>query len=77
MEKYVNLVDLVKRFSTSIYLQNLASMQPRTSHNKFVSSSSREFEFVRGGVGVDLVLRVLRDGIQRFDERGDARRGQR
>ena len=32
-------------FPTSIYLQNLASIQPRTSPNKFVSSSSRESEF--------------------------------
>ena len=32
-------------FPASIYLQNLASIQPRTSPNKFVSSSSREFEF--------------------------------
>ena len=37
--------DLGESFPTSIYLQNLASIQPRTSPNKFVSSSSREFEF--------------------------------
>ena len=29
----------------SVYLQNLASIQPRTSPNTFVSSSSRESEF--------------------------------
>ena len=32
-------------FPTSIYLQNVASIQPRTSPKKFESSSSREFEF--------------------------------
>ena len=32
MQKHANLVDLVKRFPTNIYLQNLASIQPRTSH---------------------------------------------
>ena len=31
MQKHVNLVDLVKSFPTSIYLQNLASIQQRTS----------------------------------------------
>ena len=31
----VNLVDLVKNFQTSTYLQNLASIQKRTSPVKF------------------------------------------
>ena len=35
MQKHVNLVDLVKSFPTNIYLQNLASMQKRTSPLKF------------------------------------------
>ena len=35
MKKYVNLVDLVKSFPTSIYLQKSASIQPRTSLSKF------------------------------------------
>ena len=35
MQKHVNLVDLVKSFPTNIYLQNLASIQPRTSPIKF------------------------------------------
>ena len=35
MQKHVNLVDLVKSFSTNIYLQNLASIQKRTSPVKF------------------------------------------
>ena len=35
MQKHVNLVDLVKSFPTNIYLQNLASMQKRTSPAKF------------------------------------------
>ena len=30
MHKYVNLADLVKSFTTSIYLQTSASIQPRT-----------------------------------------------
>ena len=35
MQKHVNLVDLVKSFPTNVYLQNLASIQPRTSLSKF------------------------------------------
>ena len=35
MQKHVNLVDLVKSFPTNIFLQNLASMQKRTSPIKF------------------------------------------
>ena len=35
MQKHVNLVDLVKSFPTNIYLQNLASIQRRTSPVKF------------------------------------------
>ena len=35
MQKHVNLVDLVKSFPTNIFLQNLASMQKRTSSIKF------------------------------------------
>ena len=31
MQKHVNLVDLVKRFPTNIFLQNLASIQKGTS----------------------------------------------
>ena len=38
----VHLEDLVKSFPTSICLQNLDSIQPRASPNKFVSSSSRK-----------------------------------
>ena len=35
MQKHVNLVDLVKSFPTNILLQNLASIQQRTSLIKF------------------------------------------
>ena len=35
MQKHVNLVDLVKSFPTNIYLQNLPSIQTRTSPVKF------------------------------------------
>ena len=35
VQKCVNLVDLVKRFQTSMYLQTLASIQPRTVPSVF------------------------------------------
>ena len=35
VQKHINLVDLVKSFPTNIYLQNLASIQKRTSPVKF------------------------------------------
>ena len=35
MQKHVHLVDLVKSFPTNIFLQNLASIQKRTSPMKF------------------------------------------
>ena len=38
MQKHVNLVDLVKCFPTHILLQNLASVQARTSPFKFARS---------------------------------------
>ena len=47
MQKYINLVDLVKSFPTSIYLQKSASIQPRTSLSKF------------GGKFNSLIIRLL------------------
>ena len=35
MQKHANLVDLVKSFPTTIFLQNLASIQKRMSPVKF------------------------------------------
>ena len=35
MQKHVNLVDLLKTLPTNIFLQNLASIQQRTSPVKF------------------------------------------
>ena len=53
MQKYVNLVDLVKSFPTSIYLQKSASIQPRTSLSKF------------GGKFNSLFIRLLRQRQRR------------
>ena len=46
VQKHVNLVDLIKSFSTNIYLQKSASIQPRTSHLIFiVLAASRDSIF--------------------------------
>ena len=47
VQKYANLIDLVKSFPTSIYLQNLASMQPRTSDPKLLIPSYYQPTWVR------------------------------
>ena len=41
MRKHVNLVDLVKSFPTNILLQNLASIQKRTSPIKFAQLAEK------------------------------------
>ena len=55
VQKYVNLVDLVKSFPMSIYLQKSASIQPRTSLSKFGGNFNSIFIRLlrRGGGGVD------------------------
>ena len=45
VQKYVDLVDLVKTFPTNIYLQRSASIQPRMSLSKFWGDFS--FLFIR------------------------------
>ena len=47
----VNLVDLVKSFPTAIYLQNLASIQPRTSLSKFGGKFKSLFIRLLNGYG--------------------------
>ena len=58
MQKYVNLVDLVKSFPTRIYLQKSASIQPRTSLSKF------------GGKFNSLFIRLLSSDYKGFGHFG-------
>ena len=44
MQKHVNLVDLVKSFPTNIFLQNLASIQKRTSSVKFAHLAEKSMK---------------------------------
>ena len=51
VQKYANLVDLVKSFPTSIYVQKSASIQPRTSLSKFEVMYSWVFIRLLSSVG--------------------------
>ena len=51
MQKRVNLVDLVKSFPTSIYLQTSASIQPRTGLSKFAKKQPKVRKKVRTNIG--------------------------
>ena len=76
MQKHVNLVDLVKSFPPNIFLQNLASIQQRTSFIKFhhldeKSESAlryRTFQLVgRDGAAPGAAAAVPRvDGLRRL-----------
>ena len=74
MQKHVNLVDLVKSFPTNIYLQNLASIQKRTSPVKFAhlaeksgkgSISNLSTKGAAQGVGVG-GARAAREGVRQL-----------
>ena len=71
VQKCANLVDLVKSFQKSIYLQNVASIQPRTGLSKFAEISQQlERKKARRNVeprlhGGNLDLHVQR-GVLRF-----------
>ena len=69
----VDLVDLIKGFPTSIYLQTSASIQPRTSPSKFGGKYSLLFTSLLspGEVGV----RLAREGRGPEAERRRARQG--
>ena len=57
MQKHVNLVDLVKSFPTNVYLQNLASIQKRTSPVKFAHWAEKSGK----GSTLNLSTKVHRD----------------
>ena len=77
MQKHVNLVDLVKSFPTNIYLQNLASIQKRTSPVKFahLAEKSGEGSISNLSTKVDAASPTTRrprvpTRVERFDRRG-------
>ena len=67
MQKHVNLVDLVKSFPTNILLQNLASIQKRTSPVKFAHLAEKSG---KGSIS-NLSTKVLPAGAQDRTCRGE------
>ena len=59
MQKNENLVDLVKSFPTNIYLQNLASIQKRTSPKKFAHLAEKS---EKGSIS-NLSTKVINDRL--------------
>ena len=74
MQKHVNLVDLVKSFLTSIYLQNLASIQPRTSLSKFCILEGQHIVFQYFGGIFNLHFEFFRNLHPGLRTRGQPRR---
>ena len=66
MQKHVNYVDLVKSFPTNIFLQNLASIQKRTSPIKFDHLAEKSD---KGSIS-NLSTKVA-GPVQRGDRRGE------
>ena len=73
MQKYVNLVDLVKSFPMNIYLRHLASIQERTSPLKFAHLAEkserkvryRTFQLRLGQLLQELLLHLVHLDFQR------------
>ena len=70
MQKHVNLVDLVKSFPTNIFLQNLASIQKRTSPIKFAHLAEKS------GKGSISNLSIKAQGVEAVEERRETLRDQ-
>ena len=60
MLKYVNLVNLVKSFSTRVYLQKLASIQPRTGLSKLEVIQFIDFIYSSASLAASVQLAVHR-----------------
>ena len=65
MQKRVNLVDLVKSVQKSIYLQNSASVQPRTSLSKFAKNYPKVRIKVRKNIGLSEKVRAARSSTDK------------
>ena len=59
MQKHVNLVNLVKSFPTNIYLQNLASIQKRTSPVMFAHLAEKSGKGSIPNVSTKVVISLV------------------
>ena len=74
MQKLVNLVHLVKSFPTNIYLQNLASIQKRTSPVKFAHLAEESDNGSVSNLSTKALLQQDSDGNRRYTFAGLIRR---
>ena len=67
MQKHVNLVDLVnlKSFPTNIFLQNLASIQKRTSPIKFAHLAEKSEKCLISNTSTKVATRARRANAAR------------
>ena len=65
MQKHVNLVDLVKSFSTKMFLQNLASIQKRTSHIKFAHLAEKSEKGSISNLSIKVLTVHVRSGLEK------------
>ena len=66
MQKHVNLVDLVKSFPTNIFLQNLASIQKRTSPIKFDHLAEKSANGSISNLSTKVLPLLMQPGVQPF-----------
>ena len=74
MQKHVNLVDLVKSFPTNIFLQNLASIQKRTSPVKFAHLAEKSEKGSISNLSTKASSRARRTGTSRTSAPGSSAR---
>ena len=72
MQKHVNFVDLVKSFPTNIFVQNLASIQRRTSPLKFdhLAEKSEKGSISKLSTKVERTVSVLNSGPRQVPSSG-------
>ena len=63
MQKHVNLVDLVKSFPANIFLQNLASIQKRTSPVKFAHLAEKSGKGSISNLSTKVLPDAMRTGL--------------
>ena len=68
MQKHVNLVDLVKSFPTNIFLQNLASIQKRTSPIKFAHLAEESENGSISNLSTKVQARDIGQTVALYDE---------
>ena len=72
MQKHANLVDLVKSFPTNIFLQNLASIQKRTSPIKFAHLAEKSEKGSISNLSTKVSREEWKEALAKVGYLGDA-----